>query len=276
MIPVLRIVQALTLGGLLLVSRLAFAQANADDQAVLDAVQRMLVEPISWQLAAGAAGAVLLWVVGSWKKIATVDTKKEVIGLLTFIGGASVPLLLAGASWQVVLVGGIGSFMLFVNRNAASEEERAAEASPKKTTTAAILLVGLLVLPGCAGVMRALQTAEQAAQWLGSVVDVAEAGSQAYFARHPNQQRQDDVAFAIDRTRKSLLALNAALATAEAVDDGDVQTARLAALEAYAALYDMLDNYGLRTARPPAGGAETDAPPPEPIDIPAPEHLTTL
>jgi len=263
----------------LLAPSVALAQATPDESAALDAVQRALVEPVSWQIIAGAGGALILWGVRSWKQIAAIDTKKEVAALATFIAAATVPLLLAGASWQALTIGAIGSFMLFVRRNSQGHplDNGGRDESPtKKTTTAAIVFVALLALPGCAGFMHALQNAEQAAQWLGSVVDVAEAGSRAYFARHPNQERQDDVSLQIDRTRKSLQALNAALATAEAIDAKDVQAARVAALEAYAALYDLLDNYGVRTATPPAGGAETTAALPEPLDIPPPEQLTTL
>jgi hypothetical protein len=39
-------------------------------------------------------------------------------------------------------------------------------------------------------------------------------------------------------------------------------------LRAYAALRELLDRLGILTATPPAGGAETDAPLPQPLELP--------
>ena len=129
---------------------------------------------------------------------------------------------------------------------------------------------------GCAAFRSALEAVSEvsrASQWVASVVDVAEDGSRAYFARHPSPERQGDVSVAVEAARRSLAILNGLLAGADAVDRGDVQEARRRALEAYAALYDMLEAYGINGALPPAGGAETEERPPDPLHLPTPEMV---
>jgi hypothetical protein len=117
-----------------------------------------------------------------------------------------------------------------------------------------------LLLTGCAGLLPALSAG---ASWLGTVLDVAQGGAGAYFARHPNLETEQRVDAAELRARKALAALQAALAAGET--DGQV---RAEALAAYEGLRVLLGEAGVLDARAPAGGAETEAPPPEPLLLP--------
>ena len=64
---------------------------------------------------------------------------------------------------------------------------------------APLLLTLALVCSGCAPLLSALQATSGASGWLSSLVDVAEGGSQAYFDRHPSQEREAEVAREIGR-----------------------------------------------------------------------------
>ena len=125
-----------------------------------------------------------------------------------------------------------------------------------------------LTLTGCASLLQALATASQGAQYLGSVVSVAEAGSAAYFARHPNLESERKVSTAVRRAKVALQALNAALSASQGAQSGDVDAAKAGALSAYAGLRGLLAELGVLEAKPPDGGAETDAPMPEPVALP--------
>jgi len=133
----------------------------------------------------------------------------------------------------------------------------------------------LLVLPlsGCASLLPALTKAAQGAQWLGTVVDVADKGADAYFARHPSLDNERRVDAAVRRARLALAALDAVLATAEAASSEDTARAKQDALAAYADLRALLVELGVLSATPPAGGAEGNAPNPEPFELPMPDAI---
>lgn len=152
----------------------------------------------------------------------------------------------------------------------AKEEQDARKKAP---TSAALLVLLALSSAGCASLLPALAKAAQGAQWIGTVLDVANAGSGAYFDRHPNLETERKVDAALRASRGALATLNAALASAEAATDEDVVKARSEALKAYTELHDLLSDLGVLTATPPDGGAETDAPPPDPVNIPNPEQV---
>lgn len=120
-------------------------------------------------------------------------------------------------------------------------------------------LLLVLALSGCAGLLPALA---QSAQYLGTVLDVASAGAAAYYARHPNQDAQDAVRAADLRVRQELAVYNAALAAGENPSKENL-------LAAYEELRALLADRVL-SATPPDGGAETDAPEPQPFDMPTP------
>lgn len=131
-----------------------------------------------------------------------------------------------------------------------------------------VLLLSVLLLAGCGGALSALAHIAEGAGWLGTVVEVAQAGADAYFARHPSQESEHLVTQAIVEAEQAAVALEAAARAAHDAGGGDVATARTRALEAYRALRELLASLGVLTASPPAGGAETDAPLPVPLDLP--------
>lgn len=137
----------------------------------------------------------------------------------------------------------------------------------------AILLALALTLCGCTGFLSTLAKVAQGAQYLGTVVDVAAAGADAYFARHPNREASDTVDQAVFAAEKALLALDALLAMGDAAGRDDLATARAEALRAYVALRQLEDQLGILSATGPAGGAETDAPLPGPVDLPTAEEM---
>ena len=122
-----------------------------------------------------------------------------------------------------------------------------------------------LASTGCQSLLPVLAKMGQASQYLGSVINVAEDGARAYFARHPSQEREAAADRAIRRARLALAALDAALT---ASDPKQRAAARTEALKAYSALRALLDSFGVLTATPPLGGAETTAPKPEPFELP--------
>lgn len=136
-----------------------------------------------------------------------------------------------------------------------------------------LILAVLLLTAGCAALPQILAGVAQGSQYLGSLLDVAESGSDAYFARHPSLERESKVAQAIRRARLAQAALDASVAAAASADDGNMSKARSDALEAYKALRDLLDELGVTSATPPPGGAETEAPPPEPFELPPPDDV---
>jgi predicted dinucleotide-binding enzyme len=193
---------------------------------------------------------------------------------LSGLGGGLAGLAAAGgheALMRSANAVGLGKAATLLLGKAKSEQVKR-KTKTRKTTTAAIVLLALM-LTGCAGVLEALAKAGQGAQWIGTVVDVAEAGADAYFDRHPNLEASRRVEAAVRRARSALAALDAALATADAVEREDVAQAKLEAVRAYAELRGLLAELGVLTATPPAGGAEGDAPAPEPVELPLPEAI---
>lgn len=119
----------------------------------------------------------------------------------------------------------------------------------------------------CAG-CQLLPALAAGASWLGSLVDVAEAGANAFDRRHPSVSRAEDIAKAVFVARKAIAALDAAIAAGE-----DPSTARANALRAYAELRAILDATGVLDAIAPAGGAETEAAAPQPLELPTAEEV---
>lgn len=133
----------------------------------------------------------------------------------------------------------------------------------------------LLALGACTPQQRAavadgLTAVSRGTAWLASVLDAAEAGSDAYFARHPDGATQGKVDRAILRARLAHEALSAAVAAGEAdqLDDRRAQ-----ALAAYRALYELLDGLGVLGAIAPAGGVDGGGPDPEPLPLPPPQKV---
>lgn len=191
---------------------------------------------------------------------------------LSGLGGGLAGLAAAGgheALMRAATSVGYGERVLWLLGKAKKEQDKR-KAKPKAPV---LLLLGVLTLSGCAGVFEALSKAAQGAQWIGTVLDVAEAGADAYFARHPNLEATRRVQAAARGARSALAALDAAVATANAAESEDIAQAKREALRAYAELRGLLAEFGVLTATPPAGGAEAEAPKPEPFELPLPEEI---
>lgn len=144
------------------------------------------------------------------------------------------------------------------------------------SNAAAVMLIALLLvasLTGCTmrDVRSALSAVSTGAQWLGSLLEVADADADAWLARHPSIETQHAVDTALRRARLALAALDGTVAAGHAADSGELVAARREALAAYRALVELLDEVGVLSGRGPAGGAETEAPAPEPVQLPAVE-----
>lgn len=138
---------------------------------------------------------------------------------------------------------------------------------------AALALTAAVACPGCAALGAALPALALGAQWLGTVLDIAQAGATAYHARHPNQSQQDRATAALTAARDALAALEQALLDSRDPEAYPVRDARLEALRRYGELRALLRDAGVLDARPPAGGAEADAPLPAPLALPTVDDL---
>lgn len=130
-----------------------------------------------------------------------------------------------------------------------------------------VVVLLALALVGC----QWLPTAVAGVTWLGQVLDLAQAGSRAYLARHPSHEAEDRVDAAILRARRAAVSLGSAVA---ASDQARAHEARLEAVAAYSELVALFDGLGILDGRSPVGGAETDAPRPGRLDLPSPEALS--
>jgi hypothetical protein len=128
------------------------------------------------------------------------------------------------------------------------------------------IIITIVLLGGCS-----LLSQLAGSQWLSSALDLASAGSRAYFDRHPSQERQQAIADAYLEVLR-----------AQAAYDGDRSPEHKAAVvEAYRAYLELLTEYGIRSAQGPVGGAEGNAPLPQPLDptgkrLPTPEELAEV
>jgi hypothetical protein len=143
-----------------------------------------------------------------------------------------------------------------------------------------VALAGVVVTQAsCQGLghaVAALGKISQGAQYLGTLIEVAETGSALYFDRHPNVEAERDVKQRLREARLAQQAFDASLAAAKSATDGDVAGAKANAVAAYGKLRDLLESLGVLKAIPPAGGAETDAPTPQPFDLPEPSKVEAL
>lgn len=133
-----------------------------------------------------------------------------------------------------------------------------------------ILIALALALSGCTpgSVASAISAISHGAQWLGTVLDVAEGGSGAFFARHPNREVQEKIAAANRLTRSQLAVVEGLIAAGKAADDGELAAARELLIKAYEAERRLLEEAGVLDARAPAGGADAEAPEPQPFSLP--------
>lgn len=144
--------------------------------------------------------------------------------------------------------------------------------------TRAILLVLALLLCGCPAAVPILKALGMGAAWIASAVDVADAGQERYFQRHPMPRaNQLAVQDAILATRQALAAYNGLLAAGDAANKGDVETAKQKLLDSYRYLFALLKATGVLEGVCPdggCGGAEAgDVPEPKPLVLPLPEQV---
>lgn len=121
-------------------------------------------------------------------------------------------------------------------------------------------------LPGCAhagAIAGVLARVAQGAQAVSSFVDAAVAGKEAYFARHPNQDAEQQIDAAVKDVRLAIKVLNEV-----ALAGQDLAGPRHDVTAAYDRLVKVLYLFGVTDAMP-LGGAETDAPEPKPFTMPA-------
>ena len=128
----------------------------------------------------------------------------------------------------------------------------------------ALVVVLSLALGGC-HLLPSATAALRGIAMVSSAIDAAEAGASVYLQRHPSLEADRRVSAALLRARLAASTLASAIAAA---DTDDASKAKIEALTAYADLVRLLDELGVLSGRPAAGGAETDAPLPHPIHIP--------
>jgi hypothetical protein len=130
---------------------------------------------------------------------------------------------------------------------------------------------------GCApAAWSAIGKVAQVSQMLGSLIDYADNGQRTYFDRHPNMEAEALVKEKLSVARSACAVADAALAVAHAVDDGDVVKAKAEALKAYGELRAVLEQLGIISATPPAGGAETGSPKPKPLKLPTVAEIADI
>jgi hypothetical protein len=120
--------------------------------------------------------------------------------------------------------------------------------------SAALLVLLVALSPALVSCGGALGVASRAAHVVGdalSILDGVSTKAQAYFDRHPSLDNSQAVADAIKLAR-------------EAVENGEHDQA----VKLYEDARELIDSLGIPSATPPDGGAETDAPAPEPFELP--------
>ena len=144
---------------------------------------------------------------------------------------------------------------------------------PRAKTRMSMLVLLLGLLPGCAEALQALDMAARSASYLSSAISVADAGQEAYFARHPSLDNEPKVDKAIRDARMASAALDAALAAGDSFA-GDLAGTKKEALQTYKELRRLYVELGILEARAPDGGAESEgAPMPEPFPLPTAEDI---
>lgn len=97
-------------------------------------------------------------------------------------------------------------------------------------------LVLCLTLTGCPELVPVIQGALNAAQWIGSVIEVADQSQRTWFTVNPDTPKQIEVERAVFRARQALAALNGIALASKSIDDKDYVAAKKELVEAYKAL----------------------------------------
>lgn len=93
-----------------------------------------------------------------------------------------------------------------------------------------------LFLTGCPQLVPVIQGALNAAQWVGSVIEVADQSQKTWFTVNPDTPKQIEVERAVFRARQALAALNGIALASKSLDDKNYLAAKKELLEAYKAL----------------------------------------
>lgn len=121
---------------------------------------------------------------------------------------------------------------------------------------AAILALSLFTA-GCPQLVPIIQGAMNAAQWIGSIIEVADHSQRSWFAANPDLEKQIQMEAALLRARKALAAMNAVAVAAKSADDGNLVKAKADLIEAYKALEQLF----LSLSVPLQAGAKVAEPP---------------
>ena len=105
-----------------------------------------------------------------------------------------------------------------------------------KLTRFATVLAMSMFVSGCPGFVPVAQGVLNAAQWIGSLIELADQSQRGWFSVSPDQGKQLEVERALLRARKALAAMNAVALASKSLDDNDVVKARAELVEAYKAL----------------------------------------
>lgn len=93
-----------------------------------------------------------------------------------------------------------------------------------------------LFLAGCPQLVPVVQGALNAAQWIGSVIEVANQSQRTWFEVNPDVPKQIETERAILRARQALVAMNGVAVASKSVDNQDLVKAKKDLIEAYRAL----------------------------------------
>lgn len=114
-----------------------------------------------------------------------------------------------------------------------------------------------LFLAGCPSFLPAIQGAINAAQWVGSIIDVADDSQKSWFKLNPNGSEQEKVEIAMFRARRALSALNGISLASKSLDEQNVVAARKELVDAYRDLEALFLSLivplqpGMKAATPP-------------------------
>lgn len=109
-----------------------------------------------------------------------------------------------------------------------------------RARTLCLLLVLCLTLTGCPQLLPVIQGVMNVAQWVGSVIEVADQSQKNWFALNPSQGKQLEVEQAVLRARKALAALNSVAIASKSLDEKDLVAARAELIQAYKDLEALL------------------------------------
>lgn len=97
-----------------------------------------------------------------------------------------------------------------------------------------LALAALLVtLTGCPQLIPVIQGALNAAQWVGSVLEVADQSQRAWFGVNPDASKQQEIESSILRARRALAAMNGIAVATKSANDGDLVQAKKDLVKAY-------------------------------------------